>query len=123
MTDHVQGPYTPGVKKTDYLGLLLEHAQNVVARNEKRARALQPDEFLVELDGEIGEAAQDVMRRVPHPACVILHTESSPDGFWKEADDWEGALFRAAFDCFGKDLRKYVLRILRGELPWPGDWE
>lgn len=123
MTDHAWRPYTSGVKKADYLGLLLEHAQNVVARNEKRARALQPDEFLIELDGEMGQATQEVMRRVPHPAHVLLHTESSPGGFWKEADDWEGALFRAAFDCFEKDLRNYVLRILRGELPWPGGWE
>ena len=111
------------MEKTDYLGLLLECAQNLVARHEEKARALPPDEFLIELDGEIGASAQDVMRGISHPAYVILHTESSPDEFWKEADDWEGALFRAAFDCFEKDLRRYVLRMLRGELPRPDGWE
>lgn len=109
------------MEKADYLALLLERAQNLVARHEEEARALSADEFLIELDGEIGAAAQDVMRTVPHPAHVILHTESSPGDFWKEADDWDGALFRAAFDCFEKDLRKYVLRILRNKLPRPGD--
>ena len=111
------------MERKDYLGLVLERAQNLVARHEDRARALGPDGFLVELDAEIGGMVQDVMRGVSHPARIILHTESSPDGFWKEAEDWESALFRAAFDCFGKDLRRYVLRILRGELPWPGKWK
>jgi len=117
LTHHACTAYSSGVEKADYLALLLERAQTVVARHEEKARALSADEFLVDLDGEIGAMVQDVMRTVPHPAHVILHTESSPGGFWKEADDWEGALFRAAFDCFEHDLRSYVLRILRNELP------
>ena len=121
MTHHAHKSYSSNVEKSDYLRLVFEGAQNLVARNEEKARGLAADECLVELDAEIGAAAQETMRGVPHPAYVILHTESSPDEFWKEAEDWEGALFRAAFDCFDKDLRKYVLRILRGEIPWPGE--
>jgi hypothetical protein len=106
--------------RSQWYAIILREANRFVAQREEALRAaLETEGHLRDFDAALEAQVHGFLAETGDIADLIRFSDRrDPDpALWRDAPDWDSAVFRVAYVCFLHDLGQAVEKVLNGQMP------